>query len=106
MSSDIFFLQNKESFDCIFIDGLHHYNQVLKDIDNSLKILNSNGLILIHDCLPKSLDAQPVPRTVVEWNGDVWKPFVSKRVKNVLDAYTCYADHGIGVILKRKTGIY
>ena len=102
MSSDSFFLQNKESFDCIFIDGLHHYNQVLKDIDNSLKILNSSGLILIHDCLPKSLDAQAVPRTEVEWNGDVWKAFVSKRVKNVLDSYTCYADHGIGVILKRE----
>ena len=102
MSSDSFFLQNKESFDCIFIDGLHHYNQVLKDIDNSLKILNSNGLILIHDCLPKTLDAQAVPRTDVEWNGDVWKVFVSKRVKNVLDTYTCYADHGIGVILKRQ----
>ena len=95
-------MQNKENFDCIFIDGLHHYNQVLKDIDNSLKILNSNGLILIHDCLPKTLDAQAVPRTDVEWNGDVWKAFVSKRVKNVLDTYTCYADHGIGVILKRQ----
>ena len=102
MSSDSFFLRNKESFDCIFIDGLHHYNQVLKDIDNSLKILNSNGLILIHDCLPKTLDAQAVPRTDAEWNGDVWKVFVSKRVKNALDTYTCYADHGIGVILKRQ----
>ena len=77
MSSDSFFLQNQESFDCIFIDGLHHYNQALKDIDNSLKILNSNGLILIHDCLPKSLDAQAVPRTEVDWNGDIWKAFVT-----------------------------
>lgn len=101
MSSDSFFLQNKDNFDCIFIDGLHHYNQVLKDIDNSLKILNSNSIILIHDCLPKSLDAQAVPRTERDWNGDVWKTFVSKRVLNDLDCYTCYADHGIGVILKR-----
>ena len=102
MSSDSFFLQNKESFDCIFIDGLHHYKQILKDIDNSLKILNANGVILIHDCLPKSLDAQAVPRTESDWNGDVWKACVSKRVLNNLDSYTCYADHGIGVILKRQ----
>ena len=102
MSSDDFFLQNNEKFDCVFIDGLHHYNQVIKDINNSLKVLNPKGIILIHDCLPKSLDAQAIPRTEATWNGDVWKAFVSKRVSNDLDCYTCYADQGIGVIFKRS----
>ena len=32
--------KNKETFDIIFIDGLHHYDQVIKDINNSLNILN------------------------------------------------------------------
>ena len=40
MTSDEFFLQNKFNFDCIFIDGLHIYKQVKKDIENSLHILN------------------------------------------------------------------
>ena len=85
----------------MFIDGLHHYNQVIKDINSSLKVLNSKGIILIHDCLPKSLDAQAIPRTEAAWNGDIWKAFVSKRVLDDLDCYTCYADEGIGVIIKR-----
>ena len=101
MTSDEFFSNNKEKFDCIFIDGLHHYKQVLKDIDNSLNCLNSNGVILMHDCLPQSLNAQFVPRTESTWNGDVWKALASKRVLKNLDCYTICADQGIGAILKR-----
>ena len=40
MTSDEFFSQNKDTFDLIFIDGLHIHEQVLKDIDNSLNVLN------------------------------------------------------------------
>jgi hypothetical protein len=36
LPSDDFFKQNKETFDVIFIDGLHHSDQVLRDINNSL----------------------------------------------------------------------
>ena len=101
MTSDDFFLQNKQTFDCIFIDGLHHYDQVLRDINNSLKVLNENGIIFIHDCLPKTRDAQSIPRTEANWNGDVWKALVNKRTDPNLDSYTCFADQGIGSILKR-----
>ena len=38
MTSDDFFKQNDKSFDVIFIDGLHTYEQTQKDIINSLKI--------------------------------------------------------------------
>ena len=62
ITSDNFFLQNKIMFDCVFIDGLHVYDQVKKDILNSSKFLNQNGFILVHDCLPRSLSRQAVPR--------------------------------------------
>ena len=52
-TSDEFFSQNKNKFDCIFIDGLHIYKQVKKDILNSIDCLNENGIIILHDCLPK-----------------------------------------------------
>lgn len=101
MTSDDFFLKNDNKFDCIFIDGLHHYDQVKMDIQHSLSVLNFDGVILVHDCLPISLGAQSVPRTQINWNGDVWKAFVECRTNFFLDCYTCYADHGIGVIFKR-----
>lgn len=62
-TSDEFFLENKISFDCIFIDGLHEYDQVKKDINNSLNHLNDGGIIFVHDCLPRSFFEQAVPRS-------------------------------------------
>ena len=101
-TSDDFFLKNEEIFDCIFIDGLHYYQQVKKDITNSIKSLNQNGVIFVHDCLPNNVYDQAVPRCKYIWNGDVWKAVVEVRTYEYLDTYTCYADYGIGIILKRK----
>lgn len=39
----------KNKFDLIFIDGDHGTKSVICDINNSLKIINKNGIILIHD---------------------------------------------------------
>ena len=88
LTSDQFFLQNKEYFDCIFIDGLHTYDQVKKDIRNSLKFLNENGIILLHDCLPNNFYEQATPRCQWTWNGDVWKAIVECRTDKSLDFYT------------------
>ena len=102
MTSDEFFRENKKKFDLIFLDGLHTYEQTIKDIDNSLKFINTNGVILIHDCLPKKIWNQIVPRIYGHWNGDVWKAIVHSRTYDHADTYTCIADHGLGVVFKRK----
>src|SRR3990167_10422572 len=52
MTSDEFFAQNKDTFDIVFIDGLHEKEQVKRDIENSLKVLNQGGSIVMHDCNP------------------------------------------------------
>ena len=100
--SDDFFKQNIKKFDLIFIDGLHEYDQVRKDILNSLKFLNDDGFILVHDCLPRSLSAQAVPRYRNVWNGDVWKAIVEFRTYPNLEIFTCLADEGIAVIQEKK----
>ena len=102
MTSDEFFIKNNQDFDIIFLDGLHTYEQTIKDIDNGLKFLNTNGVIIIHDCLPKKIWNQIVPRLYGHWNGDVWKAIVHSRTYEHADTYTCIADHGLGVIFKRK----
>lgn len=102
MSSDDFFNINKERFDCIFIDGLHTYEQVKKDINNSLKYVNDNGVILVHDCLPESIFEQAVPRSKRRFKGDTWKAIVEMRTRKNVDTYTCVVDEGLGVILKRE----
>lgn len=52
MTTDKFFEQNKDTFDYIFIDACHEYNQVKKDFENSLKILKGGGRMLLHDTDP------------------------------------------------------
>ena len=101
-TSDEFFKENNGKFDIVFIDGLHTYEQVKKDILNSVNCLNENGIILVHDCMPDSLGKQAVPRYKMQWNGDVWKAIVDLRQKEDLDIYTCEMDQGIGIISKKK----
>jgi hypothetical protein len=101
-TSDSFFSQNTNTFDIIFIDGLHKYYQVRKDILNSIKFLNHQGVILLHDCVPLKIRDQMIPRSHTHWNGDTWKAIVEARTLDYIDTYTILADQGIGLIFKRK----
>jgi len=99
-TSDDFFPQNKEKFDIIFIDGLHHSVQVRADVLNALSILNDGGAIVMHDCSPESFKAQTIPEThLPTWNGDVWKAWIWFRInRSDLSMYVLNTDQGCGVI--------
>ena len=101
-TSDEFFKENNKKFDLVFIDGLHTYKQVKKDIINSLNCLKENGVVLVHDCMPDCMSKQAVPRYRMTWNGDVWKAIVDLRHNSNLNIYTCEIDQGIGIIKKEK----
>lgn len=53
-TTDNFFKDNQEIFDYIFIDADHSYMSVKKDLENSLKYLSEDGIILLHDTDPIS----------------------------------------------------
>lgn len=104
LTSDDFFQMNRETFDIIFIDGLHLHEQVIKDIENSLACLNPNGIIVVHDCTPATEQAQSRTPFYGGWNGDVWKAaaYLRMHVENigfcVLDT-----DHGCGIVVPQST---
>lgn len=58
LPTDDFFNQFSEKilFDFIFIDANHKYEQVIKDLKNSLKLLDKKGTIVLHDTDPRSAD--------------------------------------------------
>jgi len=86
-------------WDLIFIDGLHHADQVERDIVNASKHLSLEGIIVLHDCNPASFEAQKVPRETKVWNGDVWRAMVGFRQKYPHTvSYVMNFDHGCGVI--------
>jgi len=99
-TSDAFFaeLGPAEQFDVIFIDGLHHADQVLRDVGNALQHLAPGGTIVLHDCNPATESAQVVPRITGVWNGDCWKAMATLRQRSDLDAFTIDSDHGLGVV--------
>ena len=101
--SDEFFEQNKDTFDLIFIDGLHEAEQVYKDITNALNVLNTGGTIVCHDMNPQGFQEQFVPRQVKRWNGDCWKSFLALRhERDDLDMFVLDMDEGTGIIAKGK----
>ncbi len=104
MTSDEFFEQNKQTFDIIFIDGLHLWEQVDKDIINSLNCLNNNGTIVMHDCCPTQEKEQLREQDMIirAWTGDVWKSFVKLRCLSYLDCAVGNFNNGCGVVKVRN----
>lgn len=116
LTSDEFFTINIDTFDLIFIDGLHEANQVERDILNSLNVLNTDGFIICHDMNPAVWEHQlPVGNEHREayvsrekakgnpeygcWNGDCWKAFVRLRnQRDDIEMLTVDTDYGVGII--------
>ena len=104
LTSDDFFAQNGERFDLIFIDGLHLYEQVRKDILHSLEVLEDGGKIVLHDCVPTRCIEQYETQVTRNWNGDVWRALVKARTWEGVDIVTCLIDYGLGIVRKRTNG--
>lgn len=106
-TSNAFFEQNKDKrYDIIFVDGLHFFEQVLCDINNSLSILNPNGTIVVHDVLPGPEGEQLRENVLVveqglyiRWTGDAWKALAILRASRPdLSMFTIDLDVGFGII--------
>lgn len=96
----------KDTWDIIFIDGLHEAKQVTKDIENSLKFLSSGGTIVLHDCNPPKYEHTT---TGIDgcWTGDVYKAVARFRAEYPQhELYTVDIDWGVGVISYNDTGFY
>lgn len=80
VESDTFFSQHnlteitgKSTLDLAFIDGLHLFNQTLRDFINVEKACRPDTVVLIHDCLPLDTISSKPTRTTNVWSGDPWK---------------------------------
>lgn len=101
-TSDEFFRNNSETFSIVFIDGLHHSDQVKRDIENAWNCLSEKGVIVVHDCNPSEEKYTHVPRDSKVWNGSVYKAICQLR-GHLTTPFTIDFDHGCCVI--RKEGL-
>jgi len=117
-TSDDFFLKRKEflgkfgQLDVVLVDGLHTFRAALNDVINSLKYLNPQGVIIMHDCLPphEAASIPVLPATFEEqqkingwtgtWCGDVWKSiiYLRRNCSDILDVCVLNTDYGLGII--------
>ena len=80
MTSDAFFadvdipaLLGRDHFDLAFVDGLHTFEQALKDVINLTRFAADHSVILVHDCYPLDAASCRAERITNIWSGDVWK---------------------------------
>lgn len=97
MTSDDFFAANTEQFDIIFIDGLHTYEQVRRDVINAMGALAPGGWIALHDMVPRTWEEEHVPRVAGTWTGDVWKVAIELSQSAGIAFHVVMVDHGVGL---------
>lgn len=103
--SDDFFRLNKAHFDVVFIDGLHIYDQVHRDIENAIKFLKPGGWVAIHDMLPLNAIQEHVPNiSPGPWCGDVWKTAFELTKSTGIDFKLIMIDNGIGLFKVKEPG--
>jgi SAM-dependent methyltransferase len=118
MTSDEYFgsvIGADELFDVIFLDGLHTFEQTLRDLLNALDHLAPRGVIVIDDVRPPFYDASLpdhdtavrvrdiVGQTKQVWMGDVYRLiwFIDTFLPN-LSYRTTSNNHGQAVVWRQQ----
>jgi tetratricopeptide (TPR) repeat protein len=113
LGSDQFFEQHHlpdvighATIDFAFIDGLHVFDQALRDFMNVEKYSHPNTVVVIHDCLPLDSASSNPNRTTNFWSGDPWK--VMAVLRKFRPDLTCFtlptSPTGLGVVTNLNAG--
>jgi len=114
-TSDAFFAEDaakifaEKNVEISLIDGMHEYVFALRDVENTLKYLSENGVIVMHDCNAETKEANcsftewKARNFAGTWNGDVWRTILHLRcLRNDLNVFVLDCDHGLGIITKGR----
>lgn len=79
-TSDAFFAQHDltvelggRPLDMAFLDGMHLFDFVLRDVINIERHSSARTVLVIHDCTPLDARTSARERETDFWTGDVWK---------------------------------
>ena len=97
--SDTFFKKisnTSHMFEIIFLDGLHTYEQTYKDLQNSIKFVSKNSIIIVDDTIPNDESSSLPDQNAcyemrksqgnahdLRWHGDVYKVICALSILNV-----------------------
>jgi hypothetical protein len=114
-TSDVFFAEDanrvfaEKKIQIALIDGMHEYEFALRDIENTLRHLADDGVIIVHDCnaltreSSSSFSEWKAGPGVGTWNGNIWKTILHLRtLRRDLTVFVLDCDHGLGIVTKGK----
>lgn len=112
VTSDDFFashaarLYASKKIQLALVDGMHHYEFALRDVENILNFATEDTVIIMHDCNPankqaaSSFDEWKASNFAYQWNGDVWKAIVHLRsLRKDVTSFVLDTDHGLGIVV-------
>ena len=80
LTSDAFFAEHSResvlegaTIDLAFIDGLHRFDQAVRDFINVERWSSPSSIVTIHDVIPPSETAASREHGPGQWSGDVWQ---------------------------------
>lgn len=97
-----FFEQNSSMFDVVFIDACHNIDNVIEDLENSLKVLNKNGVILLHDTDP--VDNEFIDDGGVRYSANAYKivDYISKNHTDLNAIVLPIDETGITIVNRKE----
>ncbi len=89
--------------DICLVDGWHTYHNARRDLAEAFNLISDGGILVVHDCLPPTIEiASPTPRHE-EWSGVSYKAYLDfVLTNNHIDYCTVDTDYGCGIIVKNR----
>jgi len=70
---DVTALFGQSRVELAFIDGMHHFEFVLRDFVAIERLADPRSTIMLHDCYPRDRRTSERVRSTVFWSGDCWR---------------------------------
>ena len=91
-------IDKNQKYDVIFVDAFHTVEHTIRDLEAALSLLNSNGIIIAHDCYP---DSEALIGTLKKgaWCGQTYEGYIRFLLKNShFENFVINIDYGCGII--------